>query len=876
MFAVSFDDISWDPAAAPVETSEAPPDLEFANEFASFIDSEFSFPEDDFVGETRSKRTRTEVEAKEPFFRSPFKQSAAKTNPFDLDDLLGGSEKTEVLEGELSADDFYDSETTSEGGYSCDDTLLDEISQNVDSWYAASEVTKKSSSKITKPGDWSNFDFTANNIFGNDQSAEGPASSHETRGASGKLKKSKNQGSSEQKKRRKGSETGEELSSTTSSTSSRRRRRKVDMEQLRTRISNLVNRKVTDAPVNADEELSVREAIISTFFHYRSNNMSDKNRWSELVSDDFTMMLPRTPYRAQPDDMTASGSSTNVLSDIISEIRTVFGIDALVNDTASVHGMVEVIRSRVRAQKPELARKRAAGFALNILLDDNSLKLDESSGAFKATWSVSTHGLVSAGFSSECAVEGVAMMRFDASYKLVALELEFDSLSFGRQLQRHKLLDPLQLVRQNAALLGAGSPANLGGKVAIGVRGAGGVLAPSPMGARPSAAFMKSFGQACAAVKQASEAVAAANGTTPTNSPPSPQRVMQLMALNMQLMQANGAGGVLLPTGGSATTATAGGKKGKTESTSGSTSPAPSPTPTAATIASVSSSPPIVAAPASSSQPSKQGKKRSAPVAVTEVGTASADSLDLFGLARQMTSVPPILSTTPTTTTIPKPITTTTESRPVVNQSSSTTQSRQQPLSSMSQHNNSTLLPTTSGSQLPTQQSTMSMPPMQFQTTLPSSFAPEQMRNFMNVMPPPPQASSCSSNTFPAPQGPSNDSIRSLFPYGLPSASQLGNGNLNLGNNVPPPPLSASQLSQMFGLLQNTSSSNTNSSVGSNNNTQNSSNNNNNMNNQFLGFLPPHLASSTPFPPLGSLGGGLNNDHLSSFCPPPLPNLPRP
>jgi hypothetical protein len=48
MFAVSFDDISWDPAAAPVETSEAPPDLEFANEFASFIDSEFSFPEVSF------------------------------------------------------------------------------------------------------------------------------------------------------------------------------------------------------------------------------------------------------------------------------------------------------------------------------------------------------------------------------------------------------------------------------------------------------------------------------------------------------------------------------------------------------------------------------------------------------------------------------------------------------------------------------------------------------------------------------------------------------------------------------------------------------------------------------------------------------------
>jgi len=904
MFSVSFDDINWDPSAAAPSQDEPPAEIDFGSEFDTFIDSDFSFPEDDFGGESRSKRTRTEEETKGPFFKSPFKQSLSKTsssstsNPFDLDDLLGVSEidmnttNQEAKGGSISStEDFYDSETTSEGGYSCEDPLLDEI----ESWYP--KKSEKSSSKLTIPSrEWSDFDFSTNTLFDIESH-----SIHSTRGACGKLKKksSTNEHKKRHRKANSDAQTEENTSSSTTS-STRRRRRKVDMEQLRSRISNLIERKSSsdEIPVNDREELAVREAIISTFFHYRATNMSDKNRWLDLVSDDFTMMLPRTIYRSQPEEGLGStsssttttaasddaDSSTNLLSNLISDVRTVFGIEALVSDTSSIHGMVEVIRSRVRAQRPELARKRAAGFALNLLLDENSLKCDENSGAFKATWHMSTHGLVSAGFSSECAVDGIARMRFDSSYKLVTLELEFDALSFGRQLQRHKLLDPTQLARQNASVLGAisASPVGVaGGKIAIGTRGAGGVLAPAPLGARPSVAFMKSFGQACAAVKQASEAVAVANGTQPTNSPPSAQRVMQLMALNLQLMQAGGAGGVLLPGGsnaaGGATTASA--KKGKTSpsleasadtSTPSTTTTTPSTASTTTPLNTTSSVPPVppcnVVAAASN-----KGKKRSAPVNVTEVGTASAESLDIFGLARQLTNnavnPTPLASATPlqqqtnktevrtTINTTPPP-----PQVPVLKQQQSGQQFNQiqqaLPLPQPTQNN---LLPTSHMQHL---RQHMSMPPMQFQPMNVSQMPPalgsnDQLRNFpLSGMPPPPQPTSNNqgANIF-TPPTPSSDSILSLFPYGLPSTNQLTN------NAPPPPPLSAAQLSQMFGLLQ----SNNMAAAGPHNGS-------NNTNPPFLGFLPQpsQMNGANSFPGLGSL------DQLPPFCPPPFQNLSRP
>lgn len=956
MFSVSFDDINWDPTAsvessdAPSKSSVPPPDLDFVNDFGAFIDADFSFPEDEVSGENRSsKRTRTDESV--PFFKSPFKVSnnqaiassttSALNHPFDLDDLLGvptsnivpshsvggadliPTESFDTISAEeFSSDDLYDSETTSE--YSCDDPLLEE-----GNWKAprvGGVMGGKINPKFSASSEWANFDFDAvHDVFDSSHSKTKTTTTGKNKLKFKKVYASKpiKSGGGNKRSRKDSEDDGD-----TSTVRRRRRKRKVDMEQLRGRIANLLARKESNNEDGTDEkdsallqeELSVREAILSTFFHYRSTNMLDKAKWSDLVTEDFSMSLPRTIYRSQREEIpstsnsstpasfssSSNGSSssttkseqkgsspatsspvsltsaTNILSTIVPDVRNVFGIGALVTDTSFVHAMVEGIRTRVRAQRPELARKRAAGFALNLLLDDNSVKLDEKSGAYKATWRMTTHGLVSAGFSSECAVNGDAIMRFDNKYKMVALELDFDALSFGQQLQRHKLLDPNHLARQSLSL-GLTGGAFTGAKVAI---GAGGVLAPAPLpvGSRPSAAFMRSFGQACAAVKQANEAVASnsSNGTS-SSSPPSAQRVMQMMALNMQLMQAGGAGGVLLPGGGVAGASTTGAKKSKnstscdssgsrSNSTPSSTTTATTTVPVATSSSTTQSSTPVPSSgnvATTSNMPVNkqvQSKKRPVSATVTEVDTANTDSLGLFNLTRSLAQGASQSTASNNSNTgassnnkMKEPVTTNNNIA-----RHSTMNNATLPLFSHMQKQ--PLLPTHSqqGGSSP---ASMMMPPFPFHNMpgfpqLPTNSTTGESGGSNGV-----------NSSFPTTTTPSPESILSLFPYGLPSqftsstttptgsagSSTSGNPNnsssIPTGFNTPMMPLSAAQLSQMFGLLQNNTTfqqqaSTNNGSISCNKPSQGQSQ----TPHPFLGFFPSHLPNS-PFPSLpASLG----------------------
>jgi hypothetical protein len=418
---------------------------------------------------------------------------------------------------------------------------------------------------------------------------------------------------------------------------------------------------------------------------------------------------------------------------------------------------------------------------------------------------------------------------------------------------------------------------------------------------------------------------------------------MQLMVLNMQLMQANGAGGVLLPGGDVSSSST---KKGEssavpTTSTSTSTSNSSSSVTLPPTSAIGSSTSSIAAA----QVPSKQGKKRPAPVNVTEVGTATAETLNelLGGFARQINAIPPSLasssssatqlvaakanksssSTTASITTGSSPLSTGATKTEVVGKTvtpppvSMITQPMMQPSQSTPQVQKMSSLKTSSLSQLSqppmllpthtTNSSSSSMvPPLPFQpmtSSVPSSMGSDSVRHFSMG----PSSSSTTSsngngvntttnaassstplNTFNPPCAPSSDSILSLFPYGLPShlnslSNGQGNNNNNNGNNhnpppMPPalPPLSAAQLSQMFGLLQNTGSSSSSSSL----NSGSSSTSNNNNPFPFLGFLPPPPPHFNPnmssFPNINSLGNlsGPVSD-VSSCCPPLPPTLPR-
>ena len=64
-------------------------------------------------------------------------------------------------------------------------------------------------------------------------------------------------------------------------------------------------------------------------------------------------------------------------------------------------------------------------------------------------WSTSTNGLVAAGFSSECSVDGMLKCTFNSKHKLLDMEITYDVMAFTRQMQHHSLID-LSVVANSA------------------------------------------------------------------------------------------------------------------------------------------------------------------------------------------------------------------------------------------------------------------------------------------------------------------------------------------------------------------------------------------------------------------------------------------
>ena len=433
----------------------------------------------------------------------------------------------------------------------------------------------------------------------------------------------------------------------------------------------------------AGEELAVRGSVVTAFLHCRASNVLDGDSWRALVDSDkaFVLNLPPTPYRAclppvastptaaaaaatTTASAVASGSATDKSSaraakeakaeankaeanQAASGARRVCGVDALIADTASLAGLLETIRSRAKAVKPECAKgKRCAASALRLAYEVDAAALVAGSGdRLMGPWVAGTSGLVACGFASEVTVKGMLSCTFSpSSHKLVSVDLTFDAASFSAQLAAAGLVDAALLKRHSTAAaalaaqaaacsggaLGKASLATmanmlghfpgllLGGKAgpAAGSAGSGCVSGVPPAGkvalgkgegtsvplAAPSAAFMKDYMRAVAAAR-------AANG--PGSGPPTAQQVhLQLVQINLQAQKDKAAASV---------GAHAGGSSGAAASATASPAPAAAATTTAP------------AASSGSSGGSSVGIKR--PSAVTEVGAG--------GIAASTTLRPP-------------------------------------------------------------------------------------------------------------------------------------------------------------------------------------------------------------------------------------------
>lgn len=231
-------------------------------------------------------------------------------------------------------------------------------------------------------------------------------------------------------------------------------------------------------------EASLRRALIMNFLKYRSTCEVNGEKWRDLVADDFQLMVPRAPYRV------ACGQS------VTPNTQRLTGIEQLLDDTRSIHGLREMIRARcttlkhldqnvrravlhqaqaeatralqgadealkartvVAHAKEQLAadaeQSNKSFGAIKVLYQCNAREILVAGPLLMCAWRFETSGLKRNGFPNEVSVSGMLKARFredEGSTKLHRMELCFDCLSFAQQLNAHGLLD-VAAVAQAAA-----------------------------------------------------------------------------------------------------------------------------------------------------------------------------------------------------------------------------------------------------------------------------------------------------------------------------------------------------------------------------------------------------------------------------------------
>ena len=219
---------------------------------------------------------------------------------------------------------------------------------------------------------------------------------------------------------------------------STRRRKKMYVECLKQQVAELLVKQQQiesgvlegmDAVDDAQsEEITIRKTIIVTFLQYRTSGVIDAVRWADLVDGRFTMVQPRTPFRPLPPGGETVGNN-----------RRSKGVAAAADDAKSIASMLNMIRSRIKAQKPDMHRKKLNGISLAFDVDASDILV--VGDKLMCHWNAGTAGLVKCGYAREATIDGMLKCSFNDKHKLVDMELTYDVMAMTRQLQNYGLID---------------------------------------------------------------------------------------------------------------------------------------------------------------------------------------------------------------------------------------------------------------------------------------------------------------------------------------------------------------------------------------------------------------------------------------------------
>lgn len=205
-----------------------------------------------------------------------------------------------------------------------------------------------------------------------------------------------------------------------------RLRKKAYLEKLKATVDELCKERDTLIQERANmaaltsESVSIRMEVLIGFLSLRSSptQFGNKQAWATLISEaDFKCVLPVTPYR--------SFCCSEVQMDCC--VRTVVGIDALVNDCASLHLLLNSIAGYSGDDKAE--------FNYSLITEQNRTSSVSNGNQVMARWTLQTTNLKKLGANSEVSKSGMLYCKFNSHNKITHIEFMFDVMAFMLQLK---------------------------------------------------------------------------------------------------------------------------------------------------------------------------------------------------------------------------------------------------------------------------------------------------------------------------------------------------------------------------------------------------------------------------------------------------------
>jgi PAS domain S-box-containing protein len=202
-----------------------------------------------------------------------------------------------------------------------------------------------------------------------------------------------------------------------------RLRKKEYLERLKTTVDDLCRERDTLVSERAGaanllvEMHNTRTEVLMSFFALRSSNEKRRKLWSSILDEScFNCVMPVTPYRSFP----ASEVQVSKCQ------RTVFGIDGMMSDTASIHVLFDSLVDRSKHPNGKV------DFRYTLVTEDAVV----AGNQVMARWAMTTLNAVDCGARMEVAKQGMLCCKFNSAHKIIGVELMFDVMAFMLQLKQ--------------------------------------------------------------------------------------------------------------------------------------------------------------------------------------------------------------------------------------------------------------------------------------------------------------------------------------------------------------------------------------------------------------------------------------------------------